>query len=251
MIENPHNTQLMSIGLSDKEARVYLATLELGPSSVQEIAKKSMVKRATTYVAIESLIDRGLISSFQKGKKRFFSATDPEQLLSVLSEQKKQIEEREGVVKSIMKDLQALAVFSCHIPRVSYYEGWDGINSLREDILRSNVGVVRELVSLDDAKKVTKKYQNDDDIKEVLKKKKIFKTLYTSIEGRVLPQKNGEHEARFISKDLFPTLCEVVIYGRKAAFLNYSGKPSGILVEDEKVAATLVSMFDYLWFRAK
>ncbi|MBU0625150.1 hypothetical protein KKF05_02300 [Patescibacteria group bacterium] len=251
MIKNPHNIQLMNIGLSDKEARVYLSALELGPSSVQDIAKKSMVKRATTYVAIESLIDRGLISSFQRGKKRFFSATNPEQLLSVLGEQKKDIEKKEDTVKSMMKDLQALAAFSYIVPRVSHYEGWEGINSLREDILRSNALIARELVSLDDAKRVTKNYQNSDDVKNILKKKITFKTLYTSTEGRSLPRKSGENEARYLPKDKFPVLCEVVIYGIKVAFLNYSGKPSGILIEDEKVAATLMAMFDYLWLEAK
>ena len=62
--------ELEHLGLSDKEARVYLAALEMGPSPVQDISHKAHVNRATTYVMIESLAARGLMSTFQKGKKR-------------------------------------------------------------------------------------------------------------------------------------------------------------------------------------
>lgn len=39
--------KLKELGLADKEARVYLASLELGSDTVQNIAKKSGVNRAT------------------------------------------------------------------------------------------------------------------------------------------------------------------------------------------------------------
>jgi len=37
--------ELRTVGLSDKEARVYLALLEIGPGSVLEIAAKAAVNR--------------------------------------------------------------------------------------------------------------------------------------------------------------------------------------------------------------
>ncbi|MEY4744239.1 MAG: hypothetical protein RL272_184, partial [Candidatus Parcubacteria bacterium] len=64
--------ELQKIGLSENEAKVYLAGLELGPSTAQMMAAKATVSRPTTYIMIESLIKRGLMSSFQKGKKRYF-----------------------------------------------------------------------------------------------------------------------------------------------------------------------------------
>ena len=54
--------ELGHLGLSEKEAAVYLASLELGPAPVQDISHKAKVNRATTYVMIESLMGRGLIS---------------------------------------------------------------------------------------------------------------------------------------------------------------------------------------------
>ena len=55
---------LKELGFSEKESEVYLAMLELGPAAVQDIAKKAGVNRSTTYVMIESLKRRGLISTY-------------------------------------------------------------------------------------------------------------------------------------------------------------------------------------------
>ena len=55
--------KLKELGLAEKEAKVFLASLELGSSAVQEIAKKAEINRATTYVIIEKLMKKGLMSS--------------------------------------------------------------------------------------------------------------------------------------------------------------------------------------------
>ena len=62
-------TQLKHIGLSENEAKVYLAMLELGPSPVLEIAAKAGINRPTAYAQIESLKKMGLVSMQTKGKK--------------------------------------------------------------------------------------------------------------------------------------------------------------------------------------
>jgi len=51
--------ELQKLGLSDKESKVYLASLELGPAPIAAIAKQASVNRPTTYVIIESLIKKG------------------------------------------------------------------------------------------------------------------------------------------------------------------------------------------------
>lgn len=66
--------QLKQLGFADKEAKVYLASLKLGSNTIQEIARSAGVNRATTYVIIEKLIKKGLMSSIKKGKKTFFKS---------------------------------------------------------------------------------------------------------------------------------------------------------------------------------
>jgi len=45
--------ELEKLGLNEKEARVYLALLELGESNIQGLSAKSSVKRTTVYDILE------------------------------------------------------------------------------------------------------------------------------------------------------------------------------------------------------
>jgi len=60
------NKELEKIGLSKKEAKVYLACLELSEATIGQISKKSGVKRTTVYDIVESLKEKSLISSSTK-----------------------------------------------------------------------------------------------------------------------------------------------------------------------------------------
>src|SRR4051812_25054594 len=86
--DTPMNDELIAsiedLGLSQKEARVYLANLMLGPATVQKIADQSGIKRVTTYVILESLNNLGLVSQSTKGKKTYFVAEEPSHLRRLL-----------------------------------------------------------------------------------------------------------------------------------------------------------------------
>ena len=58
--------QLQDAGLNETEAKIYLATLELGETNVGRIADKSGIKRTTIYLSLENLIKKGLISMIKK-----------------------------------------------------------------------------------------------------------------------------------------------------------------------------------------
>ncbi|MEK9131020.1 MAG: helix-turn-helix domain-containing protein, partial [Patescibacteria group bacterium] len=122
--------ELMHLGLSEKEAAVYLAALQLGPVPVQDIAKLSKVNRATTYVMIESLKKRGLIGSTQKDKKHIFIAEAPDRLMSLIRLQKKELEEQETEMTKLLPKLNAVFNRSGEKPDVRYFEGLEGLESL-------------------------------------------------------------------------------------------------------------------------
>src|SRR3989338_386223 len=100
--------ELKKIGLSDKEAKVYLAGLELGKASVQDIAKKAGVNRTTVYVMVGSLENRGLMKTMKVGKRTFFVSENPDTFLDVLKKSKKEIEEKEMEIKEILPELKSL-----------------------------------------------------------------------------------------------------------------------------------------------
>ena len=69
--------QLKNLNLTDKEARVYLSLLELGPSTPYKIAKRARLKRPTAYVIAEELVEKGLIIQVTGEKNKLYLARSP------------------------------------------------------------------------------------------------------------------------------------------------------------------------------
>lgn len=84
-------SNVVEAGLSENEARVYIAALSLGPSSVKDIAKHAGLKRTTVYPIFESLQDQGLMNIQIKGFKRNYAAEDPSRLEGLLEKKKQRL----------------------------------------------------------------------------------------------------------------------------------------------------------------
>jgi DNA-binding MarR family transcriptional regulator len=117
--------ELKKLNLSDKEARVYLALLELGPSSPYKIAKHSRLKRPTAYVIAEELVEKGLIVQMTGEKQRMYIAKSPETYVE-------EVERRVKDARRIVPELLALQRKKSEKPNVLYFEGIEGMKKAYE-----------------------------------------------------------------------------------------------------------------------
>ena len=73
-------SELLKLGLTTEESRVYLATLEIGGGPVTNIAKRAGIHRVSCYHTIEKLEKKKLLTQYIKNKTKYFSAENPEVL---------------------------------------------------------------------------------------------------------------------------------------------------------------------------
>ena len=108
------------IGLSRKEAQVYLALLRIGQSSATLIAKNSGLKRPTTYLILEDLRKRGFVLKVPGDKKQMFIAKSPEEIIGAA---KKNVDHALHVLPQLMN------MFGMNDPHVRtvHFEGLHGI----------------------------------------------------------------------------------------------------------------------------
>jgi sugar-specific transcriptional regulator TrmB len=179
---------LKNLDLSEKEATVYIASLELGLSTIQEIARKSQISRSTTYEVIESLTKKELMSALTKGKKKYFSAEGPERLMALIDIKEREFEKRKKELKAILPELKELSRLSRERPKIKFYEGKQGIRRIQEDILRTkNLGSIEEFVPLDDAYQLFQAHPRDHRHGMGKKIKAPERMIYTSKKGAILP----------------------------------------------------------------
>ena len=114
------NTILKKLGLTEKEAKIYLACLELGTGTVVKISRKAEITRGSTYDVLEEMLDKGYVSKLHKDKHMVFSAVDPEILM-------KNYKDRLRDFEMALPELKGLFNQYSSRPKVRYFEGLDGI----------------------------------------------------------------------------------------------------------------------------
>jgi len=128
----PIELELRKLGLSEKEVKVYLVGLELGPSAVQTIALKAGFARPTTYEIIKKLEQKGLFAETGRKGKRYFTAQSPENILGILRTQKREIEEKEREFIRIISVLELR--YSKEKEGIEVFKGKEGFKALEEII---------------------------------------------------------------------------------------------------------------------
>lgn len=98
---------LIQLGLSDKEARLYLLLLGVGPSQVSSLAKRALMKRVTVYSVLDSLCLRGLVTYEEATVGRRYIAYDPECLLDSLEKEKAELKWRMELAKDCIQKLNS------------------------------------------------------------------------------------------------------------------------------------------------
>jgi len=123
------NKVLKDLGLSENEAKVYMAALGLGSSTPTAIARNANIKRTTAYSVIESLRQQGLINVELRGLKQLYAAEDPERLKTVLEAKKLSLEQA-------LPELSSL--FNLHGGEsvIKYYEGLPAMRGVYEGLIR-------------------------------------------------------------------------------------------------------------------
>lgn len=96
---------LQDIGLTESEIKVYLALLKLGQTTAGKIVDEAKVTRSKIYDILERLKTKGLVSYIVKESTKYFSATNPNNILRYLEEKEKKIQEEKNSIKKILPEL--------------------------------------------------------------------------------------------------------------------------------------------------
>ena len=92
---------LIEIGLSEKEAEVYLSLLEGDSYSILVLSKKTKINRTTIYSVIKSLSEKGLVSETTINTKTNYHAESPDRLESFVNRPKYGVISNQILVKKL------------------------------------------------------------------------------------------------------------------------------------------------------
>ncbi len=248
--------ELEKFNLSSHEATVYVATLELGPASIQEIAAVAHLNRVTVYGLVDALIEKGFLRHEYVKNKRKISAFPPMKLYDVVSRHQEQCKREERLLEVLVPELKALTHTSRRTEtNVIYYEGEEGLRNWASDVLETT-GEILEWTKIENFAKPFETYLEHYYFpkKFALQIPTRFIFLDTPearayVAKRYLHKKASPMKARFISPELFSSPGFMVIYNNRFT-VALPTEMRAVAVEDKLVADTQRQIFEFGWLHA-
>lgn len=244
------NKALIECGFSQKEAAVYLALIELGASVISPLAKKAGINRTTTYDILTTLEKDGIVARVHGKKKDTYKAEDPEKLPLIFEARLRTMNQQLQRAKSLVGELRLLASRQKSKPRITLYEGVEGIKSLYGKTLLSTEDI-RSFSSAESLEQFDPKFLHDYYQRRA--EKNIFiKAIINdnpSAHDYQRMDKKLRREIRIVPKELMDIEPEVYVFDNKLALFSLK-ENFCVLIESTDIAGALKKLYDLAWMRA-
>lgn len=237
--------QLIDVGLTPGEAKVYLAMIHIGPSRVGKIVEISGVSQSKIYNVLDRLILKGLASYNLQDNIKYFQSLEPSRLHEYIQRKEDEVRRQKEALTQIISDLSK----NVNAAKRSTSEIFIGERSLRSAYMTllsdSKRGdILRYFYPYPNA------HENASPFYSRFYKYQKSKGL---VERGIVNSdfKNSQH-FKEIPKDVklrhvnFPLPGTIDIFADKLLIIDWK-TITGILITSSEIAGIFVDYFDSIW----
>lgn len=250
MIENV----LQNIGLNEKEIEVYLTNLELGSQPASVIARRVKIPRNTTRFILDKLVEKGVIEKTKRANTQLYSPETPKNLINLLESQRvdlnADIDDKIGKLNSVMAELESRYRPESTKPKVTFYEGDDGLKKVYEDTLKSSEDL-RSFASFDAMHGVLPDYFKTYYHRRV-KNKLHIRSVHPDTplaRERSKHDKKEMRDSRLVPAKEYSFTPEIQLYDNKISITSLKEK-LGIIIESQEIYQAMSVIFELAWKEA-
>ncbi len=239
---------LLKIGLTEGEAKVYLALSESGSTTVGPIVKESGVSYSNIYDILNRLIKKGLVSFIIKNKTRHFQAAQPSNLINYLDKKEKELASQKESLKKALPDLEKLQEMKQQ-QEAEVFIGKKGLRTAYEKLYK-NAGKDEELLFFYIHEE---KYGEDSNlfynsIVDIAKQTKNRGICNEKYKKSWFAKKSSHLDMRFSNSPLPGT---IDILGDKVLIISWRETIFSVLIQSQSLAESLRDYFNEMWKIAK
>jgi sugar-specific transcriptional regulator TrmB len=243
--------KLESVGLTKREAQIYLMLLEVPGAKAGEICAKTGIKNSHIYDILEKLLEKGLINYKIENNIKIFRAANPEALYAKFHEKEEQLEKEKTELKEFITSLKQIPLKENKLNDFKYFEGISGIRSMLTELI-DNTPANSELVIA--PAKIAYEKMNPF-LLEYFHPQRIRKKIKQCL---LVPKSMKQHgKEREKIKFLTIKYTDLELESEFATLNDYfyllseSEKPYGLLIKDKNFANAMTKVFDQLWSQGK
>ncbi len=245
---------LHNLGLNSKEIDVYLTALELGSQPASTIARRVKVPRNTTRFLLDKLVDKGFVKKTKKANTQLYTPEEPKNLVNLLERRRvdlnARIDDQIDVLTEVMAELETRYRPESTKPKVTFYEGDEGLVKVYDDTLNSKE-TIRSFASFDAMHGVLPDYfktyykrrsENDINIRSIHPDTKLARE-------KTKNDKKERRDSRLVPGEEFWFTPEIQLYDNKINITSFKEKLA-IIIESHEIYEALAAAFELAWKEA-
>lgn len=240
--------KLAQLDLNDKEAKVYLAILNIGKCNVTDIAKKAGLKRTSLYEYLESLLKKGLIYKTVGKKRTYYFPEAPAKIINILDQKKIQIEETKEKMTLFIPELEKIYTEAYKKPKVSFFEGKEGLREIYWKIFDTHK-TIYSIFSPDSFFNLFSEKENYALLMILYNKGGMLRSLVEKTKEPRPELKRAEYKKFIQSKELpenFKFETDLLVVGEITALISFTNL-IGVIIEDSAIASLQQNFMKQMW----
>ncbi len=249
-------TTLHKMGITDTEIDIYLIGLSYDTISVKELEKTTRINRTTIYHALDTLIQKGLVSKRESGTgaKLLFTMTSPENIKKFLDREIKLLQEKKKEVDTIIPLLMERSTQKEEDFTVSHFEGSEGIKLVVEEALYCRSREWRIIAPkknfFSEFDRNYARYYIKTRKENHIKARSLWE--YAPDARALTPEDIRDRDPRYLPKIMRGKFQSVIIiFDDKVAFISSIKNISAILIHSREMQETMTAIFSGLWINAE
>jgi len=235
--------QLRTLGLNRSEITVYLYILENGVSTPPDVSHGTKIARTNCYNILNDLKDQGLVEEKQDKKRKAYTITDPQALVSSL-------EYKRNMAQRLLPDLYGLQAGQQHKPRVTYYDGVEKVKEIyRESLAAKKIVSIGPLGGLDQLEPGFQNYF----MKEIADRQIMLSNLSNTPREQMLsivPELAGLYQTKALSSEQATIPTNILVWDSTLAFITLDSPMFGTVIVDPLLTTTFKMIFETIWNKA-
>lgn len=244
-------TQLVTLGLEEVEAEIYLFLLEHGSRTPLALSRETNIDRSKIYRFVEKLTQKKLIeeSNTQWGKK--LHAASPKNIELLIQEKEDTLKSQKELLPALIEDLINTPNFQQREFEVKHYRGQDGLKQM----LWNQLSAQKEIIAFS--------YVNKNDIAGKIFAEKIRseqaerKIMLYEIENETdqgntwytdVPNWGKFYDSRYIDPKVLDIKQYIAIFNNTVGIINWiDGEEVGVEIINSTYAKMQKQLFWKFW----
>lgn len=229
-------------GLTEKEAQTYLALVEMRETSAYALSQRTGVKKATTYVVLEKLMQKGLVLKTPYSKSWRFRAKEPKEYVE---EKEKSLRALSSVVPVLTNMLSGGVSDGITIYTFDGLENiknglWYGLDEAEDFVafFASGHKASSELIELC--------LEWNDELAERGIESRVIAPEHESL--KIFRDNDERHlrKTKILPFNSYPSETSVEVHTHFIRILNMS-VPQVVIIENDNLATVLRNIFEMVW----